>query len=72
MKNLVAEMARYGVRIADIQNLLNCSERTVRNKLNNERDFTIPEALKIRNTFFPSMSIEYLFATEPPTEDKPA
>ena len=72
MKNLVAEMARYGVRIADIQNLLNCSERTVRNKLNNERDFTIPEALKIRSTFFPGMSIEYLFATEPPTEDKPA
>ena len=72
MKNLIAEMARYGVRIADIQNLLNCSERTVRNKLNNERDFTIPEALKIRSTFFPGMSIEYLFATEPPTEDKPA
>ncbi len=72
MKNLIAEMARYGVRITDIQNLLNCSERTVRNKLNNERDFTIPEALKIRSTFFPGMSIEYLFATEPPTEDKPA
>ena len=72
MKNLVAEMARYGVRISDIQNLLNCSERTVRNKLNNERDFTIPEALKIRNTFFPGMSIEYLFATEPEGEDKPA
>ena len=52
MKNLIAEMARYGVRITDIQNLLNCSERTVRNKLNNERDFTIPEALKIRSTFF--------------------
>lgn len=72
MKNLVAEMARYGVRISDIQNLLNCSERTVRNKLNNERDFTIPEALKIRNTLFPGMSIEYLFATEPEGEDKPA
>ena len=53
MKNLIAEMARYGVRIIDIQSLLKCSERTVRNKLNNERDFTIPEALKIRNTYQP-------------------
>ena len=72
MKNLIAEMARYGVRIIDIQSLLKCSERTVRNKLNNERDFTIPEALKIRNTFFPGMSIEYLFATEPESENRPA
>lgn len=64
MKNLIAEMARYGVTNSDLQKLLGCSERTVRNKLNNERDFTIPEALKIRNTFFEGLTLEYLFATE--------
>lgn len=72
MKNLMAEMARYGITIADIQRVLECSERTVRNKLNNERDFTVPEALKIRRVFFPNMTLEYLFATEPTTDERPA
>lgn len=61
MKNLCAEMARYGISNSDIQNLLNCSLRTVTNKLTEETDFTIPEALKIRNTFFPNLTLEYLF-----------
>lgn len=37
MKNLLAEMAGYGVTIADILKLLKCSERTVRNNLINDR-----------------------------------
>ena len=36
MKNLLAEMARYGVSRYDIQKLLGCSEATVRNKLSGE------------------------------------
>lgn len=65
MKNLCAEMTRYGVSNYDIQSLLNCSLRTVTNKLTGETDFTIPEAMKIRNTFFPGLRLEYLFeATE--------
>lgn len=39
LRNLMAEMARYGVTNLDIKNLLNCSERTVTNKLNGETDF---------------------------------
>lgn len=63
MSNLEAEMKRFGVTNADMQNLLGVSERTVRNKLSGETDFTYPEALKIRDTFFPSFRMEYLFAT---------
>lgn len=64
MKNLLAEMARYGVSKYDIQTLLECSETTVRNKLSGESEFTVPEALKIRNSYFIGLRIEYLFATD--------
>jgi predicted transcriptional regulator len=61
MKNLIAEMKRFGVTIADIQRLLDVSERTVRNKLSGDSDFTYPEAVKIRDSYFPSLRLEYLF-----------
>lgn len=64
MRNLRAEMERYGISVGDIQKLLECSEKTVRNKLNGETDFTLPEAFRIRNTYFPGYSMEYLFAND--------
>ena len=62
MKNLLAEMARSGVQIQDIQNLLGCTDRTVRNKLDGKTEFSVNEALKIRNALFPGLRVEYLFA----------
>lgn len=62
MKNLSAEMARYGVSNIDIQNLLSCTDKTVRNKINGVTEFSVREAMKIRDVFFPGMKIEYLFA----------
>lgn len=62
MKNLKAEMARYGVTKSDIKKVLNCSDKTVDNKLNGVTDFTVPEALKIRNAYFKGYRIDYLFA----------
>ena len=64
MKNLLAEMARYGVSRYDIQKLLGGSEATVRNKLSGESEFTVPEALKIRNSYFIGFRVEYLFAKD--------
>lgn len=62
MKNLQSEMKRNGVSNSDIKNLLGCSDKTVTNKLNGKTDFTIPEALKIHEVFFPELRLEYLFA----------
>lgn len=62
MKNLSAEMARYGISNADIQSLLGCSNKTVTNKLTDSTTFSVNEAIKIRDTFFPGLRIEYLFA----------
>lgn len=61
MKNLSAEMVRYGVSTADIQSVLACSQKTVTNKLNNVTEFSVGEAMKVRDTFFPGMRLEYLF-----------
>lgn len=64
MKNLLAEMTRYGVSISDIQNKLGCSEKTVRNKLSGISEFSFPETLKIRQAFFEGFRLEYLFAND--------
>ena len=64
MRNLMAEMARYGVSNLDIKNLLNCSDRTVTNKLTGETEFSISEATKIRDTYFEGYKLEYLFAPD--------
>lgn len=64
MNNLAAEMARYGVTKSDIQRVLNCSDKTVNNKLTGVTDFTVPEALKIRNVYFEGYRIDYLFAPD--------
>lgn len=62
MRNLSAEMARFGVSNADIQTILCCSSKTVTNKLNDSTEFSISEAIKLRDTLFPGLRLEYLFA----------
>lgn len=69
MRNLSAEMARYGVSNMDIQNLIGCSPKTVTNKLSDNTAFSIGEAIKIRDTFFPGLRIEYLFASSDEVRD---
>lgn len=54
-------MRQEGVTRADIQKLLGVSEKTVRNKLSGETDFTWEEARKIRNAFFPKDDFIELF-----------
>lgn len=64
MDNLRAEMARYGISNGDIQKLLCCSGKTVKNKLCGKTEFTVSEALKIRNKYFKGYTLEYLFAPD--------
>ena len=64
MKNLKAEMVRRGLGISDLQHVLGSSEKTVRNKLNGVTEFTIREAIEVRNRYFDGLSLEYLFATD--------
>lgn len=59
--NLIKECAVHKVTNVSICRTLKISERAVYNKMNGLSDFTVPEAIKIRDVFFPDMSIEYLF-----------
>lgn len=62
MRNLKAEMARYGVTTNAIGKAIQSTDRTVTNKLNGSSEFTIEEAITIRDSFFPGLRLEYLFA----------
>lgn len=59
--NLKAEMARKNVSIKDISELLKIHRNSMHNKLIGESNFTIDEALEIRDAFFPDVEIGYLF-----------
>lgn len=68
MRNLIAEMARYGIKCKDIQDVLGCSEKTVRNKINGITEFTYSEAKRVKDKLFPSLALEYLFSDENPKQ----
>lgn len=60
-RNLLAEMARRGIRPQDIQKVIGKTRDTVRNKLSGKRDFTVAEAFAIQKNFFPDLDVKYLF-----------
>lgn len=61
MKNLQAEMKRFGVSVSEIQRILGCTEKTARNKISGASEFSIQEAIAIRNILFPGLRLEYLY-----------
>lgn len=63
-RNLKAEMARNEVTIAAISQTIGRTRDTVANKIDGDTNFTIEEAQLIRDTHFPGMTLEYLFAKE--------
>lgn len=63
LRNLKAEMERYGVSTSDIHRLIGKTERSVRDKINGRATFTLTEAIKVRDTYFRGMSMDYLFSS---------
>ena len=63
--NLKAEFARRNISpISKISSVLECSERTARNKMNGSTEMTVNEAKKIKIECFPELSLDYLFASD--------
>lgn len=58
---LRGEMVKAGLSVAKLAEKIGVAEKTLRNKLNGETDFTFPEAKTIRNQVNPKMSLEELF-----------
>ena len=62
LRNLKAEMARNGVSTEMVMTVLGKSDKTTRDKINGKSSLYLSEAMKIRDSFFPGLSLEYLFS----------
>lgn len=62
--NLEAEMKRKKISRLDIAKFLGVSYRTIHSRFNGDAQWEYSECVRIRDTFFPECSLEYLFATE--------
>lgn len=60
-RNLKAEMVRNKISNKDIADLLGLRTATISDKINGKFPFKLWEAFKIKNYFFPSLTIDYLF-----------
>lgn len=61
---LRGEMIKAGISILSLSEKIGVAEKTLRNKLKGETDFTWPEAVAIRNIVRPEMGMEELFKTD--------
>ena len=61
---LRAEMVKSNIPVYKLAKEIGVAEKTLRNKLNGETDFTWQEALKVRKIVNPEMELEKLFQTE--------
>lgn len=61
LSNLEAEMKRKGVSRSDIADTINVSYRTIHAKFNGESEWSYADCVKVRDKYFPDMSLEYLF-----------
>lgn len=66
--NLKAEMARSNVGVKDLMVVTGKSRAAVSNNLNGRGKFSIDESIAIRNSLFPTISIDYLFASDEDAE----
>ena len=58
--NLRAEMAREGVGIRDIADVLHVNRDTAERKLSRKSKIMLDDACKIKAAFFPTLTIQYL------------
>lgn len=63
LKNLKSVLEQKRITIKALASVLDVSEKTIWNKINEETDITYPEAAKIAKEFFPEYRFEYLFAS---------
>ncbi|MGN1156050.1 MAG: transcriptional regulator [Agathobacter sp.] len=61
---LIGEMAKKDVSIEMLAMLLHIHRNTAANKIRGESTFSIGQARLIRDTYFPSMTLEVLFERE--------
>lgn len=61
---LKAEMVKKNMTISQLALQIGVAEKTLRNKINGDTDFTLPEAQAIRRIIESDLTLDELFATE--------
>ena len=61
---LKAEMVKKSMTISQLALKIGVAEKTLRNKINGDTDFTLPEAQAIRRIIESDLTLDELFATE--------
>ena len=61
---LKGEMAKKNITIEKISELLGIHRNSVSNKVSGDSSFSIEEARKIRDEYFPTFKVEDLFTKE--------
>lgn len=59
--NLSAEMAKARISLRDLAQLLDTTPRKIAHQLNGNGRLTLADAIRIHETYFPDMSMSYLF-----------
>lgn len=70
VENLEAEMKRKKISRSDIASLLGLSYRTIHSRFNGESEWGYSECVKVRDTYFPDKTLDYLFTTEEDPAEK--
>ena len=65
---LSGEIARRGIKKCVLSEAAGMSDRTLRYKMAGKIPFSLPEALAIKNRFFPDYDVESLFAVSDQTK----
>lgn len=60
--NLIGEMKKAKITQSDLAELLKKTKNIICLKINGKSDFKASEMFLIKDTFFPELSLEYLFA----------
>lgn len=63
-RNLRAEMVKKNKTICQLALDIGVAEKTLRNKINGDTDFTLPEAQAIRKILQSDLTLDELFETE--------
>ena len=59
-RNLRAEMARNGISRNQVEKAAGLSAPSIYSRFKGKTDFKVGELVKIRDTFFPNCTLEYL------------
>jgi plasmid maintenance system antidote protein VapI len=64
LRNLKKEMAGADITVEAVADALKVHRNTVANKIDGSSKFTVDEAFRIRDKFFPKLGLEYLFQND--------